>query len=299
MVASYIAKNKFVKIIPKIDLKFGKFLLKNSIPFALNIIAIAIFIRIDIVMLSLFKGDAVVGWYSVAHSLVYGLLAISFTYGIVIFPVMSQLYDQKHYLKLMFEKSFKFFLIIGVGIGIVGFVLAEDIILQIYGTEFLPSIAILKVMIWVCIFLFFRYIYITMLGAIDKQTICAKILISMALLNVVANLLLIPPFSYMGAVIATLITEIYGVCIGFYFVYRYIPGIVIRNQIPKLLISTPLFIIGIVILNKYGLNNIFFAIPIYLCLYMFVLFLLRVFDKEELELLKSAFKIKNAETNSD
>jgi len=274
----------------KIKLSFCKQLLKYAFPFALNTIAISFFIRVDTVMLSMFKGDAVTGWYNIAHTLVYGLLAIPFIYSIVIFPVMSRYYKRKDYLRYIFEKSIKIFLVLGIGIGVIGFTFSEQIILGLYGQEFFNSILVLKIMIWVCILLFFRYIYMNLLGAMDKQVLSSKILISMAIINIILNTLLIPQFSYLGAIFATFITEIFGVILGFYMIYKNIPNISVLITVGKSFVLAVLFLFLVIVLNMVGLkNNLLLALPVYCCSYLGIVFLLKVFDEEEINLLKTAF----------
>ena len=289
LLSCVIVQRKFTTFSPGMNPGFCKFLLKNSLPFALNTVSIALFIRIDTVMLSIFEGDAAAGWYSTAHSLVYSALMIPFTYTTVLFPVFSQFYGQKHYLRFAFERSFKFFLFLGLGLSLFVSFFSNQIILTIFGAGFTNSITILAILVWVSSFLFFRYIYITMLGAIDKQVIVSKILVSLALLNIVLNALLIPPLGGIGATIAALITETVGVSAGFYFIYQYIPGITIKRLIPKAIAAACLFSGFLLVLSRYNFS-IFLLTPVSVLAYLVILVLMRVFDAEEINLLKSAFR---------
>ena len=289
LLSCFIVRRKFTMFNLEMNLGFCKFLLKDSLPFTLNMISIALFSQIDTVMLSMFEGDAAVGWYSTAHSLAYSVLAIPFIYGTVLFPVYSQFYEQKRYLRVAFEKSFKYFLLLGLGLSLFVSMFSMQIVLTIFGTEFANSVVILAIMIWVSPLLFYRWVYITMLGAIDKQVIVSKILVSLALLNIVLNALLIPPLGGIGATIAALITETVGVSAGFYFIYQYIPGITIKRLIPKAIAAACLFSGFLLVLSRYNFS-IFLLTPVSVLAYLVILVLMRVFDAEEINLLKSAFR---------
>jgi len=284
-----IVRTKFVKFKPLVNFSKWKDIILHSFPFAINSVAFIFFLRIDKVMLSFFKGDAVVGHYSIAHTLVYGFLAIPFVYSIVIFPTMSQYFDQNDRLKYIFEKSVKLFLVIGMGIGLVGYFLAEDIILTFFGHDFLNSVLIFKIMIWVSILIFFREIYVNLLGAIDKQLVVSRILISMAVFNVVLNALLIPHYGSIGAIVATFLTEFLGLFFGFTFVYRNIAGIALKSSLVKTLCAFPVLIILFILLYDKLSHNLFISIPVYGSIYFIFIVSLKVFDQEEILLLKKAF----------
>ena len=68
-----IVYKKFTKIRFEFNINFWKFLFKNSWPFALVWVFWSIYLKITIIMLSFFKGDSVVGWYSASSQILEGL----------------------------------------------------------------------------------------------------------------------------------------------------------------------------------------------------------------------------------
>ena len=63
----------------------------------------------DTVMLSLMKGDVVVGWYNAAYGLVESLIFVSSVIAMVLLPVFSRLFgDSAESYQFAYQKSFRF-----------------------------------------------------------------------------------------------------------------------------------------------------------------------------------------------
>lgn len=91
------------------DSTFVPRLLRQGVPFALAGLFVSMYYRMDTVMLSLMKGDVVVGWYNAAFGLVESLLFVSTAICTALFPVLSRLYgDSRESFQQAYQKSFKF-----------------------------------------------------------------------------------------------------------------------------------------------------------------------------------------------
>lgn len=277
---------KFVRPKIEVDWSFWKTTLKEALPFGLSGIFIMIYYWTDSVMLSLMKGDEVVGWYNAAYRLALILLAIPVIINTAIFPVMSRYYNtSQNSLELMCEKYFKIMLIIGIPIGTGTTLLADRIILLIFGKEYMKSIIVLKILIWGIVFTFANAAFVKLFESINKQIIVTKVTGIAAVLNVVLNSLLIPNFSYIGASIATVITE-FAVALmviiwGFNLGYN-----ISRNvlySIPKIIASS--LIVGIFI-KLANILDLFTTISFSALIYIILLTLLRVIDDEDIAILK-------------
>ncbi|MBE3114353.1 MAG: flippase, partial [Actinobacteria bacterium] len=197
--------------LPKLELdwSFWKPTIKEALPFFLSAVVDIIAFKIDIIMLSMMKGDMVVGWYSAAYRLIEALMFIPATFAGAIYPVLSNFYvSSQESLKLIYKKSFKYLFIVGLPIAVGTTILAHKIILFIYKSGFTHSIIALQILIWTIPIIFLTYMFGTMLASINKQDLTLKILLLSMSLNVVMNLILIPRYSYIGASIATVITEL-------------------------------------------------------------------------------------------
>ena len=115
--------------------------------------------------------------------------------------------------------------------------------------------------------------------SINKQNLLLKLAILVALINVGLNVLLIPKYSYIGSSLATVITEIIGVTIDFYFLSIFICKIKIHNLIIKPAIATIITSLLILQLNM----NLFWSIIISILSYFTLLVLLKTFSSEDLK----------------
>lgn len=284
LITFLICEKKFVKTRIEFDVGF----LKNTIKIALPFTAISIFgfiyMRIDIIMLSLMKGDAVVGWYSAASSLTYGLKAIPHILMSALLPVMSYYYvTSKDMLKNTFEKSFKYLFIFGLPISVGTTLLSDKIILFFYGQQFTNSIIVLQILAWDILLIFLYTCLAFLLISINKQYVMAVIAGCTALINVVLNLFLIPWLSYTGAAIATIAAEGFLLVAYFYLTSRNFHSISLQKIILKPILAC--VIMGLFVYTFHNFNLIL-IILIAASLYFVVLYLVKGFSKEDISLFK-------------
>ena len=202
---------KFVKPRFELDKGFCKWLIKEGLPFWASFVFIKIYYDIDKVMLSMMVGDVVVGWYSAAYRLVVTLGFIPTAFIASIYPVTSRLFiSSKDALIFTTERALKYMLIIGVPIGILTTSLSDEIISLVYGAEYAPSAIALQILIWSEVLIFGSVVFGNLLNSVNKQIVVTYQTAIAAILNVVMNLLLIPRYSYVGASIATVMTELFA-----------------------------------------------------------------------------------------
>jgi len=274
----------------KIDWSFWKSTIKEALPFGLTGIFVTIYYWIDTVMLSLMKGNEVVGWYNAAYRIV---LVLSVIRGIIhtsIFPIMSVFFkDSKESLKLICEKLFKYGIIIALPIAVVTTMLARRIILLIYGTEYFPSVIALQILVWSNVIIFVNFAH-RLFETTNRQNLVAKITMLGAMTNIFLNTLLIPSFSYIGAAIATCITEVIVLFIGLALFlkteYKF-SGLSILRNISKVTIAG--VIMGYCIKCFYNLNLII-LILISALIYIMLLYLMKIFDDTDIYIVKSLVK---------
>lgn len=284
---------KFTKPKIEFDWRFLKPTIKEALPFFLSAVFSVIAFRIDIVMLSMMKGDMVVGWYSAAYRLMEALMFIPATFVGSIYPVLSNFYvSSQESLKIAYQKSFKYLSIVGLPIAVGTTLLADKIILIVYKSGFVHSIIALQVLVWTIPIIFLTYMFGTMLASIDRQDLTLKILLLCMSLNVVINLMLIPRYSYVGASIATVITELLAFILCYHFLSKFIYKIPIYKFIAKPIMASA--IMGLFILS-FAKANFFLLVCVSIIIYFGVLILLKTFSKEDLNLFKQIISTKQGE----
>jgi len=269
---------KFTRPKIEFDWIFLKSMVKEALPFGLTGVFIAIFYQIDSVMLSIMDGDAAVGVYNAAYRLVFVILVIRTTIHASIFPSLARAYIEKS--KIQFELIsyylFKYLFIIIFPIAVGTTILANRFIILIYGTEYIGSIIALQILIWVNVIIFLNS-YPRLFEVANRQIIFTKITAVGALLNVTLNYFMIPIWSYVGASIATVITEVIILIISYKLATPTIYNIN-TSQFPKNAISIIIsgIIMGLFIQHFYD-NNILIIILVSVIIYTFALWITRVF----------------------
>ena len=289
---SFICITKFV--LPKIEVDWGfwKPTMREALPFGLSGIFIMIYYWIDSVMLSIMIGNEVVGWYNAAYRLVLVLLSIYTAYITSIFPIMSKFYHETtgDSLKIVYAMSFRYLVVVSIPIAIGTTLLADRIILLIYGIEYIPSIIALQVLIWTIVFMFLSGLSANLFASINRQIIITKITGIGAAVNILLNLLVIPRFGYIGASITTVATELTVLCILIYILSNteYKNQMVSKKDILKIMLSTLPMII-IIIINKFIYINLIILILLCAFVYFSTIYTLKVLNKDDISMMKSLY----------
>lgn len=274
--------------VPKIsvDLSFWESILKESLPFGVTNIFGSIYYWIDSVILSKMVGNEVVGWYNAAYRLMFVFLSIYTVYLAAIFPVMSKFYKTSdEYLKLSYERSYKYLLIISLPMAFGTTLLADKIILLIYGNGYIPAIFALQILIWTIPLLFINGLSGYLLGAINRQMVLTKITFIGAVLNIILNLLLIPKFSFIGSSVATVVTELSLSLILIYFLLKtdYTDKKSLSKDLPKIIASNIIMIIPIILLKDI---NLLLIILIASIVYFVTIYLFKALDEIDIMLIR-------------
>jgi len=284
-----ICRRKFATPKLEIDFNFLKTAAKTALPLSFISIATIIYFRIDTVMLSVMKGAAVVGWYNAAHNLVFALDPIPILFTAALFPFMATSFiSSPDSLKATYERAQRYLLLLGLPLAVGTMLLSHRIILLFYGAQFTPAIVGLQILAW-HILLFFMYNLLgNVLISINRQNQMAITAGSCALINVILNLALIPRFSYVGAAIATVITEAILFAVYFYFASKYLYRLPFHRVIIKPSIACAAMALFIHFCSGINLAALIVLAAV---IYFAVLCLLKGFDKEDFALLRQAIKL--------
>jgi len=277
----------------EIDWSFWKPTIKEALPFGVSGIFITVYYWIDSVMLSTMVGNEVVGWYNAAYRLVVILLFIPSIINTAIFPAMSKFYiSSQNSLNLMTKEYFKLMLVIGIPIGIGTTLLADRVILSIFGMGYTQSILALQVLIWAMVFIFANAAFVRLFESINKQIIVTKITGIGMVENIILNLLIIPRFSYIGASITTVITELSIVILAIVLGYKIGYGIQRRNLLRYILRPAIASLIMGVFIWKLRNMNLVMLIILSVLLYIGILWMFGGIDKEDAHLLKQILNLR-------
>lgn len=216
-IAGFVFALYFLKSqIGKLDLRFAlagfmaRF--KGALPFGLTAIFVAVYFRIDTVMLSKIVEAGEVGLYNAAYNIVLASMILSTPIVVAVFPVLSSLYKtQREQANEVFRQGLKYSLIIALPLGTGTLLMANPAVRLAYGSEFSGSAVLLVILSGTIPLLFATNVLGNSLGAAGYQVRVAAVALFNALFNVALNLILIPRIGARGAAIATLSTEALGI----------------------------------------------------------------------------------------
>ena len=271
-----------------IDFSLWKTLIIGSIPFGLNALFGVLFFKIDTVMLSVFKNDAAVGIYNAAY---VPLLALGIIPGVFIsalYPVMSRHFvSSKDSLKTFTVLSSKYMAIIGFPIAIGCFVLADRFIALFYLDQYSGSIIAFQILALFIPLRFVSSVTGTLLTSINRQSIRTVSVGLSALFNIILNAALIPYWSYIGASIATVISEVFLYFVFIHFINKHYKKLELHKHFMKPLVAS--LVMGGFVFYFNDVNLLLLVISAGL-VYFVILLLLRTFTQEDRDIFKQVVK---------
>lgn len=266
----------------EVDWSFWSPTLKEAWPLSVAVIFSVIYFKVDTVLLSLLKGNMVVGWYVASYNILEFLLFIPAIFTMALYPLFSQLHESSpQSLQSSYAQSFKYLIILGLPISVGITFMADKIILLIYGSPFLPAAIALKILIWTIPLIFLTYMLRFLLISTNKQILVLKIISICMVFNIILNLLLIPKYSYLATSIVTVLTELLLLIFCIHYASKLVGKIKIQFIVKPMLASA---VMGLFL--SYFNENLIMTIIISAIIYLTVLILLKTFSKDEYDLFK-------------
>ena len=213
------------------DIKFKDLEIKKHIKSIFIIfmatVATAIYLQLDSIMIGNISKEAV-GIYIVPNKLIRMMLVIVTALGTVLLPRITNCLKNKDYSNydLYMNISLNYIFFIAVPLAVSTFLLSEDIINIMAGSQFVASVLTLKIlspilfMIGVAYFLGFQLLY-----PLGFEKYYSYSLIIASLINFVFNYLMIPKYLQNGAAIGTVVAETVGPLIMLFFAREHIKKI--------------------------------------------------------------------------
>ncbi len=289
---SLVAVSRIVKLGLSADFAMWKRFLTQSSPFWLTGLFMAIYFRIDTVMLGVMRGYAETGVYNAAYRLLDALYLIPGALIAVLYPVMSRLHiTGKNVLEEVYRRAFSYLLIISLPMAVGATFLAERIIGFVYSGNFsadVHSAAVgLQILIWAEVFIFLSSISGHLLNSINRQKIFMIIAAAASVANVLLNLYFISRWGYIGAAITTVMTE-FGVLLSlFYFVRRSGYRISFFSPLVKASVAS---IILIPVIHFLLPLHVLAIMAVSAAVYFLLMFLFKGFEPQDVDIVKSNLK---------
>jgi O-antigen/teichoic acid export membrane protein len=233
-----LAVRRTVRFRWSFDLQFIRQWLWRGLPFAATFAITTIYFKIDVPILNFLRGDYETGLYVAAYKPFEALLFVPMTMLSVVFPVLA-IYHREAGGRVAWAVSrfYKALLLLCWPISVGTFMLVGSLrpLYQFDGSA--PALRLLAVGI---VFMFVSNAFIAALNAMDRQLIFTWAALASMFVNIALNLALIPPFGYLGASWATVLTELALAVFGWFLTVRYV------GPIPVWALSWRILLAGVV-----------------------------------------------------
>lgn len=264
--------------------------LKFAIPTVPNNVSSWVVDSSDKFVIGVFLGSAAVGCYSPGYALGSILLMFLTPFAVLLPAVLPEYFEAGDMDKVdtFLSYSMKYYLLItipaAVGMSLLSkpllFILTTDIIAS-QGYMITPLVALGAIFMGI-------YGIVNNIIILEKKTsILGYIWISVAVLNIILNILAVPYIGIYGAGLATLICYFFAFAVTLIYSKKYARLPFDFKSIVKILIASVVMGIFVFVANPTGILNILIVIAVAVIIYFVVLFLLKGIDKKEINLIKS------------
>jgi O-antigen/teichoic acid export membrane protein len=190
----------------KYDNKIAKAFLSELWPVILSGFFVALYLRIDQLMIFKMMDAKALGIYAAAIKLCEPFYVVASLICTSLFPaIVTGLEISRTEYQLRLQRLFNILTWLAIGTSIFVHFTAPFLIKIIYGTAFNGSETILQVYFWASIFVFQGIVAGQAYSAEKKQLYGTIYTAAGALINIVLNLVLIPKMGVMGAAVSTLV----------------------------------------------------------------------------------------------
>lgn len=186
----------------------AKTLLKDSWPLTLSGLAIMVYMRIDQIMLGQMLGDEAVGIYSVAIRISEVWYFIPMAIVASVFPSIIEAKKQSedlYYQRL--QKLHDLMVLLALAVAVPMTFLSDWLVVLLFGNDYARAGAVLALHIWTGLFVFIGVASSSWYLTENLQMLAFYRTLLGAVVNVLANLVLIPEFGIQGAAISSILSQ--------------------------------------------------------------------------------------------
>jgi len=205
-----------INLFPSFDLT----VLKKSLPFALVVIIMSAYSRIDSIMLErmLDDGGQEAGIYAASYRMLDALNIIGFLFAGLLLPMFSKLIANKEDTRPTLILSYQLLMAIAISVAFFSSFFGEQLMLALYPDYAnIYYVSILKILAWGFLGIATTHIFGTLLTADHSLKKMNVVFFLGLIINVILNWHFIPEYKALAAAITTLITEAF-VAIGLVFI---------------------------------------------------------------------------------
>lgn len=248
--------------------------------FMLTVIT-SIYVQLNTIMLGFMIDDRAVGIFTAGNKLTHILVSMVTSLGTVMLPRCSHLIGEGKFDEFngIIRKSYHFMMFMAIPLTVGIILLARPITLSFCGKDYFDAISVVIYTAPVIVFIgLTNIIGIQVLYPYGKENMVIISTLVAAGLNVLLNLLLIPPFAETGAAISMLLSELSVLLVQIKLGKKYIPFSFFDKELLNYLYATIAMIFGV--LHSYYFDNMWIQMTIGSLFGSFLFFIYLYFKKD-------------------
>ncbi|MCD6202485.1 MAG: oligosaccharide flippase family protein [Bacteroidales bacterium] len=202
-----LTKTKFFR--PRFDKMFFFRIIRESFPFAMLTLLMALYYRIDSVMLERMLPDGArqAGIYAQAFRLLDAFVMYAYLFSVILLPLFSRMIKEDKPVTELVKFAFLLMMIPVLILGITTIIYRYPVMHLLYLSHTADSSGVLGVLMGALIFASSGYLFGTLLTARGDIKQLSWLAAGGFLLNIFLNFMLIPRFQTLGAAWASLVTQ--------------------------------------------------------------------------------------------
>jgi O-antigen/teichoic acid export membrane protein len=182
---------------------------REAFPIGIAFVALAVLFRIDMTMLAAFKSSGEVGQYNAAYKLLETTAFFSWAVNVAVLPSLARLTTTSTpTVGFVFQRGLKLLLAITLPASVGAIVLAHPLVQLVWGGQFHKAGQALALLAPTIPLFAIASLSAQLFFVQGRRPTVALVYALVAVENVVANLVLIPRYSLLGAAVGTSISEL-------------------------------------------------------------------------------------------
>lgn len=293
---NFILQNYGMRRFTTIDMRFhwptAQQMLRDCFPFLVVNLIVTVYAQVDIVVISLLTNEAEVGWYGSADQLFGTFLFIPAVFNTAIYPALARMYaNAPDSLGVIMRKSFDLMILVAVPVGLGVLLIADQLVVLLFGEAFAGSGPVLAVMGIVLILTYQNMLLGRFFMAVDRQKVYSYIMAAALAATIPLDLIFIPwtkqAFNNgaIGGGMSFVVTELLILVLALWM----LPKDILSRKNAAL--TAKVLLAGAVMLAAtWWARDMFIAVPVLVgaVVYLFMILILRIVPPEDWEILKSA-----------
>jgi O-antigen/teichoic acid export membrane protein len=204
-IVAYAGILRLWRALPRLGLSPARWkeTLSKAYPFALTGVISVAYRRLDVLLLSAWRGDAAAGQYGAAYKLAETVGLIPASLLDALFPEMAGLAGQpsgRHRLRRTARRAAPLLFLGGAALSAVGTILAAPLVRLVYGLRGAPggTVATFRIQLWAVPAIFLYLLNGHILYVLGRQRVVTAAMAIVAAVNVALNVLIIPRWGALG-----------------------------------------------------------------------------------------------------